>query len=171
MAAIINSPYNDTHAIYSDDMENPNFSIMQSFVAPAEPDLIKPSRVKKRAAKTTRTPHRQIFGDRTNRPKGEFTPLLKSIHKGSMQDKINAAVARTPSFMKYGRDVSMLAELPRGDSSGVEGSSYNDENTPLAAPQDMNSSDASTPLPMVRGKGVLDDGQLTLREQEKVSSV
>ena len=63
--------------------------------------------------------------------------------------------------------------LPRADSSGFEGSSYGEEATPVAMGQGMmNSSEASTPVPHLKGKGgVLDDGQLTLREQEKVGKI
>jgi len=162
MAGFVSSPRNESHAIFSDSMGDVDLSVLQSFVAPQEPNLLKP---KSKQRVHVKTPSRQIFGDRTNRPRNEFTPLLKSVHKSTMQEKINAAVERTPKFMNYDKeDVT----LPRGDSSGIESSSYNDENTPLAPIQNIDSSGASTPLPAIRGKGVLDDGQLTLREQEKV---
>ncbi|KAF3926392.1 hypothetical protein AA313_de0204038 [Arthrobotrys entomopaga] len=187
MAAFFNSP-SHMDVTSAAGFSSPQFSPEKTFVQPREDNLLRPGAVGNKNTLPKRgpslalggpkstlnitTPSRPPLGDRTNRKSNnEFTPLLKSVHKNNMNgniDRINAAVARTPISLKH---MEMYAggtpQLPRGDSSGIDASSYNDENTPIAQPAD--SSDVSTPIPRIGGKGgVLDDGQLTLREQEKI---
>ncbi|KAK6357349.1 hypothetical protein TWF718_001662 [Orbilia javanica] len=184
MAAFFNSPshMDITGAV---GFSSPKFSPEKTFVQPKDDNLLRPGLVgnknqQKRGAlsigapKSTlniTTPSRPPLGDKTNRKSaGEFTPLLKSVHKGNVgthiDARINAAVARTPISLKH-MELYAGTPLPRGDSSGIDASSYNDD-TPLG-PNNDDSGDLSTPMPRIGGKGgMLDDGQLTLREQEKI---
>ncbi|KAF3916812.1 hypothetical protein ABW20_dc0108929 [Dactylellina cionopaga] len=187
MAAFFNSP-SHLDVTSAAGFSSPRFSPEKTFVQPREDNLLRPGLVgnknqQKRGAPNLgapksalnlTTPSRPPLGDRTNRKSNnEFTPLLKSVHKNNLNThidaRINAAVARTPISLKH---MEIYAggtpQLPRGDSSGIDASSYNDDNTPIAHPQG-DASDVSTPIPRIGGKGgVLDDGQLTLREQEKI---
>ncbi|KAF3922652.1 hypothetical protein ABW21_db0202048 [Orbilia brochopaga] len=189
MATLFNSPSASRLDMTSAAFNSPKFSPEKTFVQPREDNLLRAGAIGNKnqpkrglsigapkSALNITTPSRQPLGDRTNRKSasaGEFTPLLKSVHKNNLNNnidaKINAAVARTPMSLKHMETyVGGTPQLPRGDSSGIDASSYNDENTPLA-PQQEDSSDVSTPIPRISGKGgVLDDGQLTLREQEKI---
>ncbi|KAF3090431.1 hypothetical protein TWF102_007660 [Orbilia oligospora] len=186
MAAFFNSPshLDVTGAV---GFSSPKFSPEKTFVQPKDDNLLRPGLVgnknqQKRgvlsigAPKSTlnlTTPSRPPLGDKTNRKSaGEFTPLLKSVHKSNMgtqiDARINAAVARTPMSLKHMELYAGGTPLPRGDSSGIDASSYNDDSTPLG-PNNDDSGDVSTPIPRIGGKaGMLDDGQLTLREQEKI---
>jgi hypothetical protein len=119
------------------------------------------------------TPAREIFGSLASRGggRGEFTPLLKSVQRSNLSKR---AGVHTPSFMKDGKlDLGNSPALPHAGSSDVGDSTYQsrgDETT--IGPIGPASSIDSTPIaPIPRGKGgILEhDGQMTLREQEKVS--
>ncbi|KAK6363005.1 hypothetical protein TWF730_000454 [Orbilia blumenaviensis] len=184
MAAFFNSP-SHLDVTSAAGFSSPKFSPEKTFVQPKDDNLLRPGLVgnknqQKRgllsfgAPKSSlniTTPSRAPLGDKTNRKSvGEFTPLLKSVHRNNVgiDARINAAVARTPVSLKHMDMYAGGTPLPRGDSSGIDASSYNDENTPMA-PHNEDSGDVSTPIPRIGGKnGVLDDGQLTLREQEKI---
>ncbi|KAF3930910.1 hypothetical protein ABW19_dt0206648 [Dactylella cylindrospora] len=185
MAALLNTP---TQMDATSAFDSPKFSPEKTFVQPKDDNLIRggalignrnqarrgPALGAPKSSLNIVTPSRRPLGDRTNRKSNnEFTPLLKSVHKTNLNNnldaRINAVVARTPISVKHMEMYSGgTPQLPRGDSSGIDASSYNDENTPVG-PQHADSSDVSTPIPRIGGKGgVLDDGQLTLREQEKI---
>ncbi|EWC44591.1 hypothetical protein DRE_06672 [Drechslerella stenobrocha 248] len=186
MAALFNSPSASHMDVTSAAFSSPKFSPEKTFIQPRDDQLLRAGAIGNKgqpkrglsigAPKSTlniTTPSRQPLGDRTNRKSNvEFTPLLKSVHKNNMNNfnaKLDAVVARTPIGLRHMEvDSGDTPRLPRGDSSGIDASSYNDDNTPIA-PQNDDSGDVSTPIPRIGGKaGVLDDGQLTLREQEKV---
>jgi hypothetical protein len=159
---------------------------METFTSPGTGhDVLRPFTTTANRRRSSRrsemTPARQIFGSLANRGggvgKGEFTPLLKSVQRSSLGRKVaGMASSSTPAFMKSGGlGFGGSPALPQAGSSDVGDSTYrsrgDDEETPVGPMAGPASSVGSTPVaPIPRGKGgVLEyDGQMTLREQEKV---
>lgn len=156
-------------------------SRMDSFQSPGGggDDLFKANKGGRRN-RANMTPARQIFGSIANRggpSKNEFTPLLKSVQKSNLRARVgdNKGVPPTPAFLKNGKlDIMDSPALPHGERSSYGGdeSTYQSQNDTVLGPM-PDSSINSTPVVVLprRGEnaGVLEhDGQMTLREQEKV---
>ena len=160
-------------------------SVENSFQAPdKDRNLLKElenARSKKQAGVSLRTP-RPTSDTRTTKnnkngvaasaPKGEFTPLMKTVTKGNAR-RAFAARAKNGETPVYPRRTENRPELANIDETGV----YEDEsdtgyNDPTPIPQLASSSAQSTPLAILpgRGNGVVEDGQnvMTLKEQENV---
>lgn len=174
----IDTPRTEYPTESSIEMEADFGSRMESFASPGGDDILQAVTSKRRNRRSEITPARQIFGSLSNRGgagKNEFTPLLKSVQRSNLTRKVNNnGVPPTPAFLKGGKlNITDSPALPQAGSSDVGDSTYQtrgDETTigPAGIPS---SSVNSTPLaPIPRGKGgVLEhDGQMTLREQEKV---
>lgn len=145
-------------------------SRMDSFQSPGGDDILKATKGRRGRTETT-TPARQIFGGRGG--KNEFTPLLQSVQKSNLRARINGnnGMPPTPAFLKRGAFVMDSPQLPHAASSDVnDDTTYQSrEETVLGPLPDSINSTPMVPLPRGRG-GVLEhDGQMTLREQEKVS--
>jgi hypothetical protein len=150
-------------------------SRMDSFQSPGDDVLLKATKARRQRTETT-TPARQIFGNRAA-GRNEFTPLLKSVQRSNLRARIgnNNGALSTPEFLKDGRLVMDSPQLPHASSSDV-----NEDTTYQSQSRDdtvlgpiPGSSVNSTPMaPLPRGKGGMleHDGQMTLREQEKVSA-
>lgn len=111
-------------------------------------------------------------------PKGEFTPMMRSVTRNNLLRNMSAArsgAPKTPAYLKEGYrsngNTPGLPDMTDVYEEGATGSMAADEATPL--PQVASSSAQSTPLPRLRRDGsgaVVSDGQMmTLKEQEKVS--
>ena len=162
-----------------------NFSVENSMLSPVKrkDDIVSVMRNERGASlKTPRA--RAPLADRRNLPgasKGiEFTPLLQSVTKKNLERKSKSRGGpETPAFLKTSYQSNNSFTLPAGDASAVYGSDLgssilgDNRSTPL--PQVSNSSEQSTPLPVLPKRdaaGVLDDqaNVMTLREQENVRS-
>lgn len=115
-------------------------------------------------------------------PKGEFTPLMKSVAKKNLMRRASgrgSALLETPAGLANGyKSNGQTPALPRGDLSQLyndnTSSSVGDDAHATPLPQVATSSSQSTPLAQLPGRdghgGVVGDGNLmTLREQEHVS--
>lgn len=150
-------------------------SRMDSFRSPGGDDLL--NATKGRRQRSDMTPARQIFGSIQNRGAGknEFTPLLKSVQKSNLRARIdnNNGVPPTPAFLKNGKLMMDSPALPHGGSSYGEDTTYQSRDDTVLGPIPDSSINSTPMAPLPRGKnGVLEhDGQMTLREQEKVSKL
>ncbi|KAI9843312.1 MAG: hypothetical protein M1838_002699 [Thelocarpon superellum] len=160
-----------------------DISMEQSFRSPAhgQNDLISQAR-QGRKGPDLRTPRSRVpLADRRNAgalPRGEFTPLLKSVAKTNLSRRNSKGrTTQTPALPRNGRGQENSPALPpdmSGFYAGDLASSYvgnETEATPM--PQIASSSAASTPLAMLPrkdGGGVIADGanMMTLREQENI---
>ena len=141
------------------------FSMEKSFQLPAkhENNLIDQLRNNRKGFEIKTPRARLPLADRRNpgaAPRGEFTPLLKSVTKGNHAKRFGR---ESTSFKS---PIPESSELYNGDSSVLD---------PVATPvpNAISSSATSTPLAMLPrrdGGGVLADGanMMTLREQENV---
>lgn len=156
-----------------DPIDNLNLgSRMDSFQSPGGDDLLKATKGRRRRTETT-TPARQIFGGR-GAGKPEFTPLLKSVQRSNLRAKIGSktGVPPTPEFLKNGRLVMDSPQLPHAESSDVnDDTTYQSREETVLGPIPDSSINSTPMAPLPRGKGGMleHDGQMTLREQEKVS--
>lgn len=184
----IATPGGETRVDDTYDFSNPEFGTrIESFHSPGDDNLLKagPGRNGRRSI-TAATPQRSLFSNLTNQRRAtgrnEFTPLLKSVHRSALSTKVNGAnVLRQgaipmPDFLKNGHhDVHSSPQLPQGssdigDSTYRSGEDQGDETT-MRNQQLPDSSVSSTPMaPRASGGGgvLTADGQLTLREQEKL---
>lgn len=130
------------------------------------------NRTRNRRGQERVTPRRPgLFGGANNKPTGrqEFTPLLKSIQKNQMRNKMRGGTEGTPDFFdqgKYGNSPSLPGNSTNGDS-------YADDADTTIGQSLPNSSGVSSPMELPKRRdsgGVLQqDGQMmTLREQERV---
>lgn len=180
----IATPGGETRVDDTYDFSNPEFGTrIESFQSPGGDDLLKAGA---RGRRVAATPQRSAFSSLTNRrPAGrnEFTPLLKSVHRSALSSKVNGAnvlqhgAIPMPDFLKNGhRDVHSSPQLPQGSSEAGDStyrSGDQDEETTMRDRQLPESSVDTTPIATLRpsngGGGVLTtDGQLTLKEQEKL---
>lgn len=148
-------------------------SRMDSFQSPGGDDILKATKGRRGRTGTT-TPARQILGSR-GAGKNEFTPLLQSVQRSNLRARINGnnGMPPTPAFLKKGAFIMDSPQLPHAASSDInDDTTYQSrEETVLGALPDSINSTPIVPLPRGRG-GVLEhDGQMTLREQEKVSEL
>lgn len=165
-------------------------SVEASFASPSKDhDLIKTIQNSRRGT-SLKTPRvRAPFADRRNLPtaalpKGEFTPLMKSVTKNNFLRGPSGTVRgvpQTPAFIKDGyKSNGETPVLPRLDHSAIDGertsSSVGGDDQGMPVPQIASSSAQSTPLavlPRRDGEGALvqDGNVMTLREQENVSLI
>lgn len=121
------------------------------------------------------TPARQILGSR-GAGKNEFTPLLQSVQRSNLRARIdgNNGKPPTPAFLKKGAFLMDSPQLPRATSSDLnDDTTYQSRDETVLGPLPDSSINLTpmTSLPRGRG-GVLEhDGQMTLREQEKVGKL
>ncbi|EAS36536.3 spindle-pole body protein [Coccidioides immitis RS] len=107
-------------------------------------------------------------------PRGEFTPLMKSVTKNNFLRNTGKGGPETPAFLRNDYRDPNTPGLPRIEASEIyEDRSMNsiNENDATPIPEVASSSPQSTPLPVLPsrngGGGVLgDDNMMTLREQE-----
>lgn len=178
----IPSPGADTTAFEGrDDFSNPDLgSMVESFQSPGrDRDVFaRASAAGKR--RTLATPQRQVFGSLTNRhaaaggaaARNEFTPLLKSVHRSTLKQKIGGQGFSRPSL------AGSSPALPVGDSTTFRTQDDEEEEDDTISPGQglPDSSLGSTPLATTGGGGagadgagpLGGDGLMTLREQEKV---
>lgn len=180
----IPSPGADTTAFEGrDDFSNPDLgSMVESFQSPGrDRDVFAraPAAGKRR---TLATPQRQVFGSLTNRhaaaaggaaARNEFTPLLKSVHRSTLKQKIGRQDFSRPSL------AGSSPALPVGDSTTFRTQDEDEEENDTISPGHglPDSSVGNTPLAATTGGGgagadgagpLGGDGLMTLREQEKV---
>lgn len=192
----IPSPGADTTAFEGrDDFSNPDLgSMVESFQSPGrDRDVFARASTAAGGGKrrTLATPQRQVFGSLTNRhaaggaaARNEFTPLLKSVHRSTLKQKIGGE--------RFGQDFSrpsLAGSSPAlpvgspGDSTTFRTQDEGEDDETVGPGQGLpDSSLGSTPLgPRAGGSaaggngagaggaGPLGgDGLMTLREQEKV---
>ena len=160
----------------------------KSFASPSKSnDLIQQIQMTRRGngldLKTPRAGGRAILRTLPNGavPKGEFTPLMKSVTKKNLmrrQSGKGSTLLETPAGMANGyRSNGQTPALPRAEMSQLynenTSSSTGEEVQGTPLPQVATSSSQSTPLAQLPGRdghgGVVGDGNLmTLREQEHV---
>jgi hypothetical protein len=168
----ISSPAASTTTFEQDGFSDPDLgSMIESFQSPgADRDVFAGAAARRRKVAT---PQRQIFGNITNRgggSKNEFTPLLKSVHRSHIRQKIDGDMPM-PDFLKAGVKLGSSPALPMGSPSDNQGdSTYKDDDTVTNAPQALPDSSIGSIAPKGRStSGPLGgNGLLTLREQEKV---
>lgn len=172
MAHIIDTPR--TEVADQTLFNHPEFSELQSFVAPAGgDDLLKAMRNGKNNTFATPSARAPLANrSRNAQAKNEFTPLLKSAVRNrtmrmDWEAKENHGGLVTPAALKAGYQLSSPLDP---QASSLMDTSISEDNTPLAIGD--SSSAMSTPMALPR-KGELgmggDGGNvLTLREQEAV---
>lgn len=148
-------------------------SRMDSFQSPGGDDILKATKGRRGRTGMT-TPARQILGSR-GAGKNEFTPLLQSVQRSNLRAKIIGSNGRppTPPFLKKGAFLMDSPQLPHAASSDInDDTTYQSREETVLGPPDLSiNSTPMAPLPRGRG-GVLEhDGQMTLREQEKVGEL
>lgn len=166
------TPGGETRTDSSVDYSNPNFgSGIESFQSPGDDHNILRggAAASKRRSNNTQTPSRPAFGSITNQRgnRNEFTPLLKSVHRSAMKSKLEV-----PAYLRSGAS-GRSPQLPMASAVDDDTTfrSSGEEDTVSGPVKLPDSSVNSTPLAALRGGGggpLGADGQLTLREQEKV---
>lgn len=149
-------------------------SRMDSFQSPGGDDILKATKSRRGRAGTT-TPARQILGSR-GAGKNEFTPLLQSVQRSNLRARIigNNGRPPTPPFLKKGAFLPDSPQLPHAASSDInDDTTYQSREETVLGPLPDLSINSTPMVPLPRGRGgVLEhDGQMTLREQEKVSEL
>lgn len=175
-------------------------SVENSFQSPSkDPDLVKTrdsNGKQKRNNLNFGTPRavgasrstRHVLQDRRNlpsasRPKGEFTPLMKSVTKNNfLRNTGGRDIPETPAILRDSyRSNENTPGLPKMEmtelyeDASIDSMIVDEQATPI--PQMVSSSIQGTPLPMLPGRdgngGILGDRQnmMTLREQENVCLV
>jgi hypothetical protein len=174
----IATPGANTTTFNHDDYSNPDLgSMIESFQSPGgDRDLLTRAANRKSMA----TPQRQVFGSLTNRnaTRNEFTPLLKSVHRTTLKQKVSGdrfGEVPMPDFLKPGAKLGSSPALPMGSPDDTGDSTFRtrEEDETVSPAQGLpDSSMGSTPMgPRVGGGGagpLGGDGLMTLREQEKV---
>lgn len=171
---------NATYMTNSHDIEN--FSMEPSLQSPLKrkDDIV--SQLRNGRGISLKTPRARVpLADRRNLPGGEFTPLLRSVARKTLER--NGKLRETPetsAYLKASYQGCDSPALPGGDVSGVYGSDMGSsvlgDGEGTTMPQVASSSAQSTPLavlPKRDAAGVLTDqgNMMTLREQENVSVV
>ncbi|KAI2081411.1 hypothetical protein LOZ37_001222 [Ophidiomyces ophidiicola] len=106
-------------------------------------------------------------------PKGEFTPLMKSVTKGNLLRGSRKGGPQTPAYLRNDYRDPNTPGLPKMEQSEIYEDFSMNEDDPTPVPQIASSSPQSTPLPVLPGRNVnggviKDENVMTLKEQENV---